>query len=213
MRRLGREGSPGRGIEAMISLAYAAQRCADAYASHPDGLAIDAIGALRLVWRDGEATIRGTEPDRWANWREDLDIREVTLAGHAVLGPCPDGALRAALALHNLLPAMPRVVMGHSLGGQVAAILAGLCIADGHAPDTVIAIDPPRPGTETLRTLLAPVPDVRVVRLAGSVVTDWPVFDRGLVHARDPLIPAGNWTPDPIEAHSITRAAAWFAQP
>lgn len=193
------------------TLADAASRCVDSYLPTPDGLPIDAAGDLRLVWRPGEATVRGTDPESVANWHEDLDVRLRTLVDHADLGPCPEGALHAALALYGLLPAAPRRLFGHSLGGQVAALIAALLTAAGHVPDSVILVDPPKSGGEKLRALLDHIPDMRVVRLAGSYVTDWPIFESSLLHAREPLIPVGDWTPNPVEAHSITRAAAWIA--
>lgn len=192
------------------TLAAAAALCVNSYLAQPAGVVIGATGNMRLVYGDGDATVRGTEPESLANWREDLDVRLGNLADHPVLGPCPDGALRAAAALYDLLPAAPRRLYGHSLGGQVAAEIAGPLVAAGHVPDSLVLIDPPKPGGPALRALLDRIPDVRVVRLAGSVVSEWP-FEGALLHAREPLILAGEWTLDPVEAHSIARAAAWLA--
>jgi hypothetical protein len=45
-------------------------------------------------------------------------------------------------------------------------------------------------------------------RLVKSPVTLWPLLlDQ---HAREPLIEIGDWTPDPVRAHSIERAVAWL---
>ena len=72
----------------------------------------------------------------------------------------------------------------------------------------MVTWDAPKAGGLELAAALSGV-DVRQYRFRGSVVSDWPFcLDR---HVRMPLIQMGDWTIDPIEAHSIDRACGWLA--
>ncbi len=179
---------------------------AASYALAPAGTIID-WRDCRAVVTGTTATIRGTVPDSWPNWVRDFRVGGLISRFHPQIGACPAGALDAAEALAALLPAGVDTLNGHSLGGQVAVEIAGLLVAAGQPVRTLVTWDAPKAGGAALTSVLKPVP-VRQYRFLGSFVTDWPVFlDR---HVRAPLIVIGHPTPDPVKAHSITRALAWL---
>lgn len=180
---------------------------ADAYAAAPAGMVIEAPGDLRAVVNGDVAAIRGTEIDSLANWAEDVLVDQHVPRHHPQLGDCPEGPLLAALRLFRLLPAGLRTLTGHSLGGQLAVLLAGLLAAEERPPALVVTWDAPKAGGPDLAALLVKIP-VRQYRFRGSVVTDWPLF--AYQHVREPLIPVGVWTTDLVAAHSIERARAWM---
>jgi hypothetical protein len=175
--------------------------------------AYDPLSARTIDWRDCRvviegsiAAVRGTVPDNWENWLRDFHVAGELARDHPTLGPCPAGALDAAEALVGLLPAEIDTLTGHSLGGQVAALIAGLLAVGGRMP-RLVTFDAPKAGGEALGTLLAQA-EIRQYRFRGSAVTHWPLFlDR---HIR-PLIDTGAWTPWPVEAHSISRYVGWLA--
>lgn len=172
-----------------------------------------AAGSTVVDWRDcrvvitGEvAAVRGTVPDSMPNWLRDFRVGGEVSHTHPVLGTCPAGALSAAEGLLPLI-GMPRILTGHSLGGQVAVLLAGLLMSVNTPPDMLVTFDAPKAGGSTLAGLLFTV-TARQYRFRGSVVTDYPVFLGQ--HVREPLIDICDWIPDFIEAHSINRALAWM---
>lgn len=178
---------------------------AASYDQNPTGLIVD--------WRDVRAVatgsvlaIRGTEPDNIPNWLRDFAVWGHLAAQHPRLGVCSEGALAAALGLlgHPYLDQVTTIT-GHSLGGQIAACLAGLLVSQGRSVE-LVTWDAPKPGDSQLASLLAGSP-VRQYRFRGSKVTDWPVLR--YQHVREPLIDIGDWVPNVITAHSITRALAW----
>lgn len=193
-----------------------ADLCALAAASYdptPAGTIID--------WRDMRAvitdlngalviTVRGTEPDSIANWERDASIWDERCTTHPRLGLCQAGALEAAEGLLPLL--LPHIagrrliLQGHSLGGQVAIILAAMLTDMGIPVELLVTWDSPKAGGLDLMATLSPV-EIRQYVFSGSAVTLYPpVLD---LHVRVPLIPIGEWTIDLIAAHSIVRADEW----
>ena len=172
-----------------------------------------ATASTVIDWRDcrvlltGEvAAVRGTVPDSMPNWLRDFWVSGEASHTHPALGTCPAGALQAAEGLLPLI-GTPKVLTGHSLGGQVAVLLAGLLAAVGTPAITLVTWDAPKAGGPALAELLAKT-RTRQYRFRGSVVTDYPLFlDQ---HVRDPLFDICDWTANFIEAHSIGRALAWL---
>lgn len=167
--------------------------------------AVPGPGVRRIAYRDISAdivgnvlAIRGT--NSYATLARDLEVGPIQ---HPTLGPCQAGALLAALGLVDQVPAEVDTICGHSEGGCIAVLLAAL-----RGARALVTFDAPKAGGVVLASLLAAV-DVRQLRFSGSVATLWPVLlDR---HVREPLIEIGDWTPNPVEAHSIDRAVAWLA--
>lgn len=181
---------------------------AASYNVPPTGLVLD-WRDCRMVVNGRRVSVRGTVPDNWQNWLRDFQVDGEVARDHPDLGTCPAGALDAAEALFKLLPEDVNEFNGHSLGGQVAVLLAGLAAASGRPPVLLVTWDAPKAGGEALSKLLEEWA-VRQYRFRGSFVVDWPLFlDR---HTREPLIAAGEWTPDFVQAHSIARAVAWLEQ-
>jgi hypothetical protein len=160
----------------------------------------------RVVISGDVASVRGTVPDNAANWLRDFRVIGEVSRTHPDLGDCASGALDAAEGLLPLI-GTPRILTGHSLGGQVAVLLAGLLVVLKTPPDTLVTWDAPKAGGQLLAAQLVGVA-TRQYRFRGSVVTDYPLFlDE---HVRDPLFDICDWTADFIEAHSIERALAWM---
>lgn len=172
------------------------------------------VGTNLIDWYDVRAVvtknvvaIRGTVPDNWQNWFRDLAVHPVPLYNHPRLGLCASGAVEAAEALSARLPPEVDTFIGHSLGGQIAVPLAGIRADAGRSVKLLVTFDAPKAGGPELTRLLAPVL-ARQYRFRGSFVTAWPPSLHQ--HVREPLIDAGDWELDVINAHSITRALAWF---
>jgi hypothetical protein len=183
-----------------------ARLAAAAYDPAPAGTILD-WRDCRVVLTGNVASVRGTVPDNWENWLRDFRVAGEVARDHTGLGSCPAGALDAAEALARALPATIDTLTGHSLGGQIAVLIAGLLAASGRVV-RLVSWDAPKAGGNALAALLGSA-EVRQYRFRGSYVTDWPAFlDR---HVREPLIETGAWTPWPIEAHSISRYVGWLA--
>jgi len=176
---------------------------ADAYAEKPAGRAID-WRDMRAVVNGNIAAVRGTDPDSLYNWERDFSVWQEHVTQHPQLGRCAAGALEAAEALAPLIPPEVDTLTGHSLGGQVAVILAALLLPQ---VKLLVTFDAPKAGGFGLAATLDPVA-VRQYKFRGSVVTEWPLcLD---IHVRPPLINIGDWTLSPLRAHSIERAALWL---
>lgn len=182
-----------------------------------------APGVQRIGWQDISADIfeagadlvvavKGTNPESIANLARDADVMDEACRDHPCLGQLFAGGCDAAEGLLPLIFAVAGdrrlILLGHSLGGQIAVDIAGE-IADA-APARVAEVwgfDPPKSGGPELVAVLSSRP-VEIDRFAGSIVNRWP-FDRG-IHVRPPVL-IGDWTADWLTAHSIQRAAAWVA--
>lgn len=164
-----------------------------------------AAGVRRIVFEDISAdivghvlAIRGTSS--FATLCRDMEVEPVV---HHDLGACQAGALRAALGLLPLIPAEVDTVTGHSEGGCIAVIVAAL-----HGARRLVTWDAPKAGGDALAAALAGC-EARQYRFYGSPVSGWPwLLDRHIVT----LTGIGDWSPDPITAHSIDRAVAWLTK-
>ena len=182
-----------------LDLAYLSR---DAYRAPAPGLIRIEHQDISADVIDSTVAVRGTRS--YANAKRDLDILPEACAQHPELGLCVAGALDAALGLFPQIPDGVDTVTGHSLGGQVAVILAALL---GPRCKLLVTWDAPKAGGIRLAAATRGF-DVLQYRFRGSVVTTWPLcLD---LHVRTP-IDIGDWTLDPIEAHSIDRACGWIA--
>jgi pimeloyl-ACP methyl ester carboxylesterase len=184
-----------------------ARLAAAAYDPTPVGTIVDWYD-VRAVVTGRVCAVRGTVPDNFQNWLRDLAVHPIPLYDHPRLGLCAAGAVEAAEALAARLPPEVNTFIGHSLGGQIAGPLAGIRADAGRPVVALVTFDAPKSGGPQLSALLAAVA-VRGYRFRGSEITLWPPTLHQ--HVREPLIDVGDWTPDPILAHSIDRAVAWMA--
>lgn len=184
----------------MTDLPYARMSAA-AYGPTP------APGVQRITYQDisadivgGICAVRGT--NSFATLKRDMEIVGMVPVDHPSLGPCNAGALAAALGLLPLVPAGVDTFTGHSEAGGIVPILAAL----RHAK-LLVRWDGVEVGGPILLAALAGV-ECRSYHFRGSPVTWWPL---GMFGQISPLIDIGDWTPAPLQAHSIERACAWLA--
>jgi pimeloyl-ACP methyl ester carboxylesterase len=197
--------------------AEAAGYCQDAYAALPNGIVFDWHDVRAVVYvLAGDVVVvscRGTDEDDLANWLRDLNARPETSAQYPALGFCHAGFLEGgtrllALFLH-LLAGSQVYVMGHSLGGALAIIIAAQLTAAGRPPAGLITFEAPRAGGVRLRALLRPVKTWQV-RYGDDPVTDVPDLCGLFVHVRTPLIGIG-WPEDPsLDCHRMDGIIAWY---
>lgn len=166
-------------------------------------------GAARLVATrfDRDITIiavPGTTYDP-RTWLADLSIMP-WWSRH--VGICHSGFLQCALGVamqaRDHLVGQRIVFGGHSAGGSIALILAGLFIAMGTPVDMVTTFGAPRPGSWKLRRLLKHVRRLRQYRNGNDPVTRVPWFPLVYVHPST-LLPIGEAQFFPIVAHQIAR--------
>jgi hypothetical protein len=94
------------------------------------------------------------------------------------LGEVPAGFFAPMRAFHEASLPIIRpgpCVVGHSLGAARAVIHAALLAASGKPPVAVLAWGCPRPGTQTMNAMLAPVPYAVWFGNAGDPVPDAPI--------------------------------------
>lgn len=185
----------------MIPAIDLARLSAAAYSANP------APGVRRITFQDISADIVGTVcavrgTSSYATLRRDMLVIGRMCVDHPAIGACQAGALTAAQGLFNQIPSTVDTFTGHSEGGCIAAILAGLW---GHV-GRLVTWDAPKAGGALLVAALRAW-DVTAYRFSCSVVTDWPLLlDRQV----KPLVTIGEWTWDVVEAHSINRAVGWM---
>lgn len=181
------------------------------------GLAASAYGAPP-TWRAGDvhacltempdATViafRGTEPESLADWVRDLEAWPMWVRG---LGYCHDGFASGVLAIWPALSAglydRGRVILtGHSLGGALAVIAAGMLALNGTPAARLVTFGAPRAGTDKLVGVLRATP-ARQYRCGDDPVPEVPGF---FEHVR-PLIEVGSASLDPLRDHEIARYQA-----
>lgn len=152
---------------------------------------------------------RGTVPTRLEDVERDLDAVPVF---HEGLGYVHQGFLEGALSIRTLMPALKgaRVILtGHSLGGALAIITAGLMICAGMAPVRVVTFGAPRAGGDALRHRLRDT-EIRQYR-HGADPVPWlpPYFE----HVRAPLIEIGTASDDALADHAIAGYVAALGAP
>lgn len=116
---------------------YYAQLCARAYNDPPTFGAADSAGRAHLYGDD--VVFRGT--DNPASMLADGDI----LTTRTPIGELHQGFWQAWLPLEaQLLARAPQRIAGHSEGGALAVIYAGMLCQAGKPPSIVYCFEPPR---------------------------------------------------------------------
>lgn len=144
----------------------------NAYLAAADtGIVLDAGGDVHAVVTplDGIQVVafRGTVPASWEDWFRDLEAWPHASIDHPLLGRCHEGFLSGAEAiLPKILPLLSAegsiVLTGHSLGGALAILTAGLLTIAGRVPARLTTFGAPRVGIgPVLGGLLKDVPGVR----------------------------------------------------
>lgn len=171
------------------------------------------MSALLVETSDGFGlAIEGTDPSNILNLIRDGNVCNLPMVGHPALGPMVRGAAEAAEGFFALLAAIigqARLawITGHSLGGQVAVSLAALMALAGRPPLRLVVFDPPKSGGPQMAAILDGVPGIEYT-FNGSIVSHWPFFE--CQPFRQPPVMIGDYTSNPLEAHSISRALAWM---
>lgn len=137
---------------------------------------------------------RGSKTKR--DWLLDLlaiPAVELPHSPDAVMGLIHSGFWLAANAMRDqmceTINDQPYALCGHSLGGALALVTAGLLVANGErSPDEIVTFGAPRPGMMMLQVLLHAVP-VRQYRFGGDVVPMVPTHP--YCHVREPLLQIG----------------------
>jgi hypothetical protein len=157
--------------------------------------AITDIQGYRVV------AFRGTIPSSWRDWLRDF--YEIP-SFHDGLGWCHAGFLDGAEDLWPLVqPAMSGrkvILAGHSLGGAMAIITAGLMTLSRMPLVSLVTFGAPRACGKTLVKLLKDV-EVRQYRNGNDPVPEVPLLYE---HVRLPLIQIGKEEIDGIVCHAIS---------
>lgn len=124
----------------------------------------------------------------------------------ATLGICHAGFCTGAWELYRRAPMASAnfngaIVAGHSLGGALALLLAGILVAERTPPAAVVTFGAPRCGSWKLRRLLSPIA-VRSYRNGDDPVPDVPWLPGVYLHPRR-QIEIGDAAADPISDHFI----------
>ena len=122
------------------------------------------------------------------------------------LGICHRGFRDGAWELYRRCPLTAHdfagsIIVGHSLGGALALLLAAICAFIEQPPRAVVTFGAPRCGSWKLRQLLRRVP-LRLYRNGDDPVPDVPWMPGIYLHPRA-LIPIGEAAFDPLVDHSI----------
>ncbi len=175
---------------------------AEAYGAAPSWCAGD-VHALAVNRADFPIiAVRGTTADP-ADWLRDLSALPER---DPDLGWCHRGFLDGARALSGAIMASGAdlrgaILVGHSMGGAIALLLAGMLIARNVPVRAVVAFGAPRCGSWKLRRVLRRIP-LRLYRNGDDPVPDVPFLPGFYVHPCA-LIAVGEPALDPIADHAI----------
>ncbi len=175
---------------------------AAAYTSAPTWRA----GDVHAVCTGPVIALRGTVPDSMADWCRDFDALPVH---DQVLGWCHQGFLDGARAI---LPAVldsaqgRLTLVGHSLGGALALLLAGLLVGYGVPVVAVVAFGAPCAGGRGLAEPLERT-QLRLYRHGADPVPFVPWLP-GILEQPAALLHIGQCGSDPIEDHFVARYLA-----
>jgi hypothetical protein len=177
---------------------------AAAYTARPTWVHEDVHACLTEVGGVLVVAFRGTVPDSLEDWLRDFSVIP---AWGGPLGEVHDGFFKGASALQEpiteAIGARPYVLIGHSLGGALAIITAGLLTCYAHAPLALVTYGAPRCGGQTLVDALEPVKRICQYRAGSDPVPNVPF---GYKHIR-PLTHVGAtppaWSLPSIADHGI----------
>lgn len=163
-------------------------------------------GELSALYTVGDGdriiAIPGTKREI-GEWLRDFDATPVW---DRDLGICHRGFRDGAWELYRRCPLTAHdlggsVIIGHSMGGAIALLLAGILTVEHCPPRAVVTFGAPRCGSWKLRRLLRRVP-LRLYRNGNDPVPDVPWLPGIYVHPRA-LIPIGEAACDPLLDHPI----------
>jgi pimeloyl-ACP methyl ester carboxylesterase len=192
--------------------------CADAYAEKPAGVVYDWRDCRAVLNTQADGTVvvafRGTVPDDLEDWLRDIDALPERVPGLPAMGWCHAGFLAGGIGLLALfrdhLAGKRVVLVGHSLGGALAIIVAGLLTAADTPPALVVTFEAPRAGGMRLRQLLANVL-IRQYRFGNDPITELPDMLWLYCHPAHPLTLIGHDEIEPFACHAMLGITAWFA--
>ena len=136
-------------------------------------------------------------------WLRDFDAMPIL---DRDLGICHRGFRNGAWELYRRCPLTAHdfagsIIIGHSLGGALALLLAAICVFIEQPPRAVVTFGAPRCGSWKLRRLLSPIA-VRSYRNGDDPVPDVPWLPGVYLHPRR-QIEIGTPAVDPIADHHI----------
>ena len=162
------------------------------------------LSALYTIAVDGRPifAIPGTKREI-GEWLRDFSAWPVW---DDTLGICHAGFCSGAWDLYRSAPVASAnfcgaIIVGHSLGGALALLLAGILMAERTPPAAVVTFGAPRCGSWKLRRLLSPIA-VRSYRNGDDPVPEVPWLPGIYIHPRR-QIEIGTPALDPIADHHI----------
>lgn len=192
-------------------VAYLAGLAVDSYSAKPNGKVIDAGNDIRAVITETNeyviVTSRGTVIESVDNWLTDFDVFPVYGNG---FGYVPRGFMDATLKLLSFIDPLADgkkiITCGHSLGGDVAILLAASLVCNGHDVVAYAAFEPACSGEERLRTALKDK-EGYISHFGNDPVPLLPPF-----YSHPCTVTAiGHDMVNPLDCHSVVRVAAWLS--
>jgi hypothetical protein len=147
-------------------------------------------------------------PHDWALDFQAIPTVDHEATNHPTLGFIHSGFLAGALALTPQIAmavaGKPYALTGHSLGGALALVVAGLLVDAGHAPERVATFGAPKVGFSSFVEALKDVP-IAQYRRGNDIVPLVPFWlpNFPYEHARLPLIRVGVPQANPAQCHHI----------